>query len=160
MKLPVAALLSGLVACTAEPRRPAAEPDRASAEISPELEAALAAVREEESTRPRSETLSGPRPEERWQPRTLEAHERPLPPLGRRALVDVQLADAELEEALRLLAEAGGFAFVAEGQLAGRVNVRMRRVRPYEALVTIAEAHGAAVARRGNIVVVTPRSGP
>jgi hypothetical protein len=67
----------------------------------------------------------------------------------------VRFADAELEEALRLLADAGGLALVADGELSGRVNADLRRVRPYEALVALAEAYGARVERRGTILLVT-----
>jgi len=76
--------------------------------------------------------------------------------LGTRTKMDVRFYEAELEEALRLLAEAGGFAFVAEGELPGRVTTELRNVRPYDALVVIARAHGARVTRRGTVLVVTP----
>jgi hypothetical protein len=33
----------------------------------------------------------------------------------------------------------------------------MNRVVPYDALIALAEAHGANVERRGRILVVTPR---
>jgi hypothetical protein len=93
----------------------------------------------------------------RWQPKTIGAAEPQLSPLGRRQRVTVRFADAELGEALRLLAEAGGFALIVDGQLPGRVNADLRRVRPYEALVALAQARGARVERRGVIVIVTPR---
>jgi type II secretory pathway component HofQ len=76
--------------------------------------------------------------------------------LGSRTKMDVRFYEAELEEALRFLAEAGGFAFVAEGEISGRVTTELRGVRPYDALVVIARAYGAGVSRRGKVVVVTP----
>ena len=93
----------------------------------------------------------------RWQPKTIGEPPRVERPLGRRERVTVRFANADLEEALRLLADAGGFALIADGDLAGSVNADLRQVRPYEALVALAEAHGARVERRGVIVVVTPR---
>jgi hypothetical protein len=57
----------------------------------------------------------------------------------------------------RFLADAGRFSVVAEGNLSGRVTVDLHQVRPYEALLTIAQAQGAQVTREGSVVIV---SGP
>lgn len=95
--------------------------------------------------------------EARWSPKTLGAPAPVERPLGRRERVTVRFAEAELGEALRLLADAGGFALVVDGELRGRVTADLRRVRPYSALISLAETHGARVERRGSIVLVTPR---
>ena len=69
--------------------------------------------------------------------------------------MDVHFRDASLSDVVRFLADAGHFSVVAEGNLAGKVDVDLKRVRPYDALVAIAQAHGARVTRRGSLVVVT-----
>jgi len=145
-------LLLPLSACAARP--PAARP----AELGPDpsLDAAIAeAARSERPAGAEARRLTELR--DRFRPRTIGEPAPAERPLGRRERVTVRFANAELEEALRLLADAGGFAMVAEGELSGRVNADLRRVRPYEALVSLAEAHGAKVERRGPIVIVTTR---
>jgi len=151
------ALLS-LAGCAAGAARPASDADDSEARgtLSPELRQELDRTRAAEEERALvSRRLATPAAS-RWQVTRVSEPERRLAPIGRRARVDVHFHDAELEEALRLLADAGGFALVAEGELSGRVTLELRRVPPYEALVTIAEAHGARVTRQGRIVVVTP----
>jgi type II secretory pathway component HofQ len=154
----LAVALSLLAGCAPGAGRPASDADDsdARASVSPELEAELTRTRAAEQARETtSRRLSTPAAS-RWRVTSISEPERRLPPVGRRARVDVHFHDAELEEALRLLADAGGFAMVAEGELSGRVTLELRRVPPYEALVIIAEAHGARVTRQGRIVVVTP----
>lgn len=146
-------LLLALAGCAAE-RGERPEPGLGPADRS--LDSALAEV----VSRERPEGAESRRLAQlgaRWQPKTIGEPPPVERPLGRRERVTVRFANAELEEALRLLADAGGFAMVADGDLAGRVNADLRQVRPYEALVSLAEAHGARVERRGAIVVVTPR---
>lgn len=75
-------------------------------------------------------------------------------PIGRQARVDVRFRDAELENVVRLLADAGRFQVVTDGSLSQRVSVDLRRVRPFDALLAIAEAHGVSVERRGQIVLL------
>ncbi|MCA9593727.1 MAG: hypothetical protein KC776_10465 [Myxococcales bacterium] len=84
-----------------------------------------------------------------------DAPEAPAPGVGIRRRVDVHFRDASLSDVVRFLADAGHFSVVAEGNLAGKVDVDLKRVRPYDALVAIAQAHGARVTRRGSLVVVT-----
>jgi type IV pilus assembly protein PilQ len=97
-------------------------------------------------------------PSEQFQPRTLTpAHPPPQLPAGRRDRVDVTFQGAELPNALRLLAEVGGFDLVVQEGVHGSVSVKLRRVVPYDALVALAETHGAAVDRRGNVVIVRAR---
>lgn len=146
-------LLGPLASCTAE--RAGEQPP----ELGPpdrSLDSAIAEVVSRE--RPaEAESMRMSQLRARWQPKSIGEPTRVERPLGRRERVTVRFANAELEEALRLLADAGGFAMVADGDLAGRVNADLRQVRPYEALVSLAEAHGARVERRGAVVVVTPR---
>ena len=84
-------------------------------------------------------------------PVASEAPSRP-PPVGPRT---VKLRQAPLESALRLLAEAGDFNLLLEGDLSKPVSGDLKDVDPYEALVALAGAHGAFVRFDGRIVVVT-----
>jgi hypothetical protein len=85
------------------------------------------------------------------------AEGRSGPPRRGARRVDVSLRGANLPDALRLLAEAGRFDLVVDGDLGGTVTIDLYRVEPYEALVLMAEAKGAEVARHGNLVIVRPR---
>jgi hypothetical protein len=76
-------------------------------------------------------------------------------PAGDRRAVDVRFANAELANALRLLADAGRFDLVVDGALQGTVTMELRQVRPYDALVTIAESKALEVRREGRVVIVT-----
>ena len=67
----------------------------------------------------------------------------------------VKLRQAPLESALRLLAEAGEFNLLLEGDLTQPVSGDLKNVDPYEALLALAGAHGAYVSFNGQIVVVT-----
>lgn len=146
-RIPLVAPLFAL-ACGAAPPESAASPAE-SVELAPPPEAHAVTARAP------SRRLFGA---SRWEPRVLASPEPPPPPpVGVQRRVDVRLQGAELGEALRFLADTGRFALVAEGELRGRVDVDLRRVRPYDALVAIAEAHGAQVRRKGPIVVVTAR---
>lgn len=74
------------------------------------------------------------------------------PPVGPRT---VKLRQAPLESALRLLADAGQFNLLLEGDLSQPVSGDLKNVDPYEALLALASAHGAYVSFDGQIVVVT-----
>lgn len=76
-------------------------------------------------------------------------------PAGERRPVDVRFANAELANALRLLADAGRFDLVVDGALQGTVTMELRQVSPYDALVTIAESKALEVRRDGRVVIVT-----
>jgi type II secretory pathway component HofQ len=71
----------------------------------------------------------------------------------------VNLADADLPNALRLLAEAGGFGLVVESDVSGTVSTRLDEVDPYDALITLAGANGAEARYERGIVIVR-RKGP
>lgn len=77
----------------------------------------------------------------------------------RRARVSVNLKDADLPDALRLLAEVGGFGVVVESDVAGTVSARLSEVDPFEALEALAQANGAEARYERGIVVVR-RRGP
>lgn len=144
-------LLSGAACATSQATTPLPEPGQSQL-LDSAIEEAVAHERRADAESRRLSRL-----EARWQPKTIGEPAPASRPLGRRDRVTVRFANAELEEALRLLAAAGGFALVADGALDGRVNADLRHVRPYEALLSLAEAHGARVERRGDVVVVTPR---
>jgi hypothetical protein len=94
-------------------------------------------------------------------PRTIGAPApRPEPSRPpRRGRLNVSLSDADLPNALRLLAEAGGFSLVVESDVAGSVSTELEGVDPYDALVTIAGANGADVRYEGGVVIVRRRDG-
>jgi hypothetical protein len=69
-------------------------------------------------------------------------------------VVDVRFDDADLHNALRFLADEAGVSLVIGDGVGGRVDERLERVDAYEALVTLARAHGATVERQGRVVIV------
>lgn len=83
-----------------------------------------------------------------------EPEAAPRPPRRR---VDVSFQGADLEHALQALADAGRFNLIVEPGIAGKVSATLRAVDAYEAMVTLAAAHGAAVRYEGNIVIVGKR---
>lgn len=123
----------------------------------PSLDDALRAQTEREAAPGRESRWRSVEPDpERWSVRTLPERDEPRETLlGTRRFVNVRFARADLEDALRFLAEAGGFGLIADGELSGSVDADLRHVRPYEALVAIAEAHHAKVERKGRLVVVS-----
>lgn len=83
-----------------------------------------------------------------------EAHHS-RPPVSPR-LIDVDLNRAALGDALRFIADAGGFNMVLEGDPNTPVTLQLHRVDAFDALVTVAEAHGLVVDIQRGIVMVTP----
>lgn len=69
---------------------------------------------------------------------------------------------ADLENALRFLADAGKFNLIVETGLSGSVTATLRGVDPFDALVMIAEANGATAKFERGIVMVkrAAASGP
>lgn len=74
---------------------------------------------------------------------------------GRR--IHVAFRRAPLSEALRLLADEAHVQLVIADDLSGEVSVRLRAVRPYDAMLALAEAHGADVLRNGELVIIRAR---
>ncbi|MCC6558309.1 MAG: hypothetical protein IT372_35660 [Polyangiaceae bacterium] len=72
----------------------------------------------------------------------------------KRGRVAVSLNGADLENACRLLADAGRFNLVVQSGLTGTVSATLDGVDPYDALVAIAEANGAEVRFERGIVIV------
>ncbi|MCA9621361.1 MAG: hypothetical protein KC731_20200 [Myxococcales bacterium] len=70
---------------------------------------------------------------------------------------DVHLRAVRLDNAARHLAEAGSFNVVVESELPQLVSAELRGVDPYDALVVLANTHGAHVRFDAGIVVVGPR---
>ena len=112
--------------------------------------------------------ITRPEPRAELASRTLRAGQSivvgdPAPPPeparpARRGRVRVSFHQADLENALSFLADAGRFNLVVESGLAGSVSATLRDVDPYDALVTIAQANGAEVQYERRIVVVRRRS--
>lgn len=71
-----------------------------------------------------------------------------------RGRVDVSFHKADLDNALRFLADAGRFNLVVESGLSGEVTAELRAVDAFDALVSIAEANGAVVRYHRGIVTV------
>lgn len=65
----------------------------------------------------------------------------------------MQLEDAPLASALRLLAEAAGVGVVVGEGIEEPVSVSLRGVRPLEAMEALAAAHGVELARVGRTVI-------
>jgi len=108
--------------------------------------------------RPGRSAPSAASDERRWEVRSLgppapAARLRPHR-AGRR---DIRLHHARLDNALRLIAESGRLNLVLEGDFPRLVTVDLLAVEPYDALVALAEAHGAQVRWQGNIVIVAAR---
>ena len=76
------------------------------------------------------------------------------PRVGRR---NVEVRGARLDNTLRMLAEHGRFNLVLPSPLAEPVNLRLRGVEPYDALLAVAQSHGLEVAYAGDVVTVTPQ---
>lgn len=112
--------------------------------------------------------ISRPEPRAELASRALRAGQSivvgdPAPPPeparpARRGRVRVSFHQADLENALSFLADAGRFNLVVESGLAGSVSATLRDVDPYDALVTIAQANGAEVQYERRIVVVRRRT--
>ncbi|MBX3191490.1 MAG: secretin and TonB N-terminal domain-containing protein [Labilithrix sp.] len=76
---------------------------------------------------------------------------------GRRfhgAPVDLDLKGADLQNVFRLLADVGHVNIVVDGDVAGTITLRLRRVPWDQALDVIARAKGLFVERDGNVIFV------
>jgi hypothetical protein len=83
-----------------------------------------------------------------------EAGPPPTPRPRTRGRRDIQLHQARLDNALRMIAQEGGFNLIVESDLAAPVTVELRAVDPWDALVALAEAHGVAVRYENGIAIV------
>lgn len=143
MRSVFASLGLAAAACAASPA-----PRAAAADAQP-LDASLAGY-VAEAAPARSRTLA-----RAVQPRTIREPSRVEPrPIPRGRRIDVHFADAELGQALALLADAGHFNLVTRDLPPGHVTLALRDVDPYDALLAICRANGVAVRTEGNIVVV------
>ena len=97
--------------------------------------------------RPVAPRRIGPAPEERERPRFTGA------------LVDLDVKNVEVHDALRLLAEVGKVNLVVAGDVTGTITLRLVRVPWDQALDVIARVRGLSVEREGNVILVRP-SGP
>jgi hypothetical protein len=75
---------------------------------------------------------------------------------GRRRRIDVAFDGADLPNALRLLADAAGLQLVVADGVGGTISARWTRIDPVDAMVMLAETHGASVELRGRFAVVMP----
>jgi len=71
---------------------------------------------------------------------------------------NVHFRKAPLDTAFRMLAEAGRFNLLIEGDLTKPVSGDLEAVDPYDALVALAQVHGARVKFDDDIVIVTAPS--
>lgn len=99
----------------------------------------------------------------RQQPGSILIGEKAPPPAPERprtrGRVDVSFHRADLENALRFLADAGRFNLVVESGLTGSVTAELAHVDAFDALVTIAHANGASVDyERGIVLVHRPKA--
>lgn len=72
----------------------------------------------------------------------------------RGARVDARFHDAELREAMRLLAEVAGVDVVIDEAVRGRVTLDLEDVAPIDAMDAIARAHGAVLEQSGRTILV------
>ena len=145
--LGLVALISFAGCAAAEAERPSARV--ASASPTPLTDAWVSAPREVWSP-PKSRSLA--------QHGSILIGEPAPPPAPTRprsqGRVEVSFHRADLENALRFLADSGRFNLVVESGITGQVTASLRGVDAYDALVTIAEANGAEVRYDHGIVMV------
>lgn len=68
--------------------------------------------------------------------------------------IDLDVKDADLHDVLRLLSDVGHANIVVEGDVSGRVTVRMKHVPWDQALDVVARAKGLVVERDGSVLLV------
>lgn len=155
MRITIATLLVGLslagFGCAASPQEPRARSASAPTPLTDGGYWVSAEKAPASALRPESKTLwahtgsilvGDPAPPPA--PSRPKAHQR----------VEVSFHRADLENALRFLADSGRFNLVVESGLTGSVTAQLRGVDAYDALVTIAEANGASVRYDRGIVMV------
>jgi hypothetical protein len=93
-------------------------------------------------------------------PATRAREHRTSRPARSHRRVDVRFAHADLVNALRFLADEARVQLVVDEGVGGTVTLALRDVDPYQALVAIAEAHGARVEPAHGFVVVRRETSP
>jgi hypothetical protein len=110
---------------------------------------------EDQDTTPPSRTIDGREEAPLQRSRTIGEGGAVRQEVVRRGeVVDVAFSNADLPNAMRLLAEAAGVNVVVEDGLAGTVDLSMRNVRPLDAMTAIAQAHGATIEQSGRTWIV------
>lgn len=104
---------------------------------------------------PSSVTVRHARADEAGRLATHRAVVEPPPRRGRR--VDVHLHGATLTDALRFLAEAGGFGLVIDERLTTPVSLDLHRADARAAFDALAQAHGVEVVWAGDVAIVRQR---
>lgn len=126
----------------------------------------------EPSRAPARSIVEGPRASEAPYPETaFEGAPAPRPTAVRRigpapeeaararfrgALVDLDVKNVDVHDALRLLAEVGKVNIVVAGDVTGTLTLRLVRVPWDQALDVIARVRGLVVEREGNVILVRP----
>ncbi len=72
----------------------------------------------------------------------------------RGARIDLDLKNAELSEAFRLLSDVGHVNIVVSGEVSGTITMRLKQVPWDQALAVIVRAKGLALERDGNVLIV------
>jgi type IV pilus assembly protein PilQ len=73
--------------------------------------------------------------------------------------VNLDLKNADLQEAFRLVADVGKVNIVVDGGVSGTITVKLERVPWDQALEVIARSKSLAVERDGNVILVRPPGG-
>ena len=150
--LTVVALASALTGCVHEQQRSASrEHAREPRERAAEQNLDETKVDDAYARAP-SISLQAPREESR----VLRIGAAPAPavhPVSHRR-INVDLKAAPLADALRFIADAGGFNLVVEGDLSAPVTLKLTGVDAFDALATVAEAQGLDVEMDRGIVIV------
>jgi len=112
----------------------------------------------EHAGRPASRTISVTRS---FETHRIGAARDPLHGHRRARRVDVAFHDADLGNALRFLADAAGVQLVVDEAVGGAtVSARLDHVDPLDAMILLAETHGAGVELRGPFAIVTAAAPP
>ncbi len=84
------------------------------------------------------------------------ADEKPFAPVETTAipLINLDVRDAALRNVLGQLADFGQINLVMPSDVVGKVTVRLRNVKWFDALQAVARSHGLGIRRRGNIVYI------
>lgn len=134
------------------PRAPAA------ARSEPELPLPDTAFRsgDEDARRPGA-AAAAPQAPGRFETRRIGDDDAPRGPRFTGRAVNLDLKNADLQEALRLIADVGNVNIVVSGEVTGTITLRLRGVPWDQALDVIARAKGLATEREGSVILVHAR---